>query len=125
MRNLKDPYFLFFCFLFAANKVVELNGIFIPFIHSYMDDLICLPVLSTITLFVFREFIYGTDDYFFPLFYLITAVVMLTVVFEIILPASTKGHTADLWDILAYSLGAVFFYFRHRLKINGKSTISA
>jgi hypothetical protein len=111
MKNLKDPVFLFFCFLFCSNKILEMNGFFIPFIHAYMDDLICLPVILNITLFLFRKFIYRDDQYCFPLFFILSALLMFSLAFEALLPLSSAAYTADPWDILAYSLGGIFFHF--------------
>jgi hypothetical protein len=110
MRNLKNSFFLFFCTLFIVNKTLEMNGFFIPFIHAYMDDLICLPIVLNIALFIFRKFIYGSGQYCFPVFFIITAVLMFSLAFEIILPSRSAVYTADAWDILAYSIGGIFFH---------------
>jgi hypothetical protein len=122
MKNLKDPVFLLFCTLFTGNKMLEINGVFIPFVHAYMDDLICLPVILNIILFLFRKFIYPDDQYCFPLFFILSALLMFSLAFEVLLPLRSDAYTADPWDILAYSLGGIFFHFRFNTGISDRVT---
>jgi hypothetical protein len=40
---------------FWANWIAQKNGFHIPWIHAYMDDLICIPVILFPLMFLFRE----------------------------------------------------------------------
>jgi hypothetical protein len=104
--------------------MLEMSGVFVPFIHAYMDDLICLPVVLNIALFIFRKFIHNSDQYCFPAFFIFTAAAMFSFAFEVLLPSRSATYTADAWDILAYSIGGIFFHLhfnRPALRISVQS----
>ena len=55
MSVIRNPYFWLPCILFWANQYLErIEGFYLPFLHSYLDDLLAIPVVLGITLQVFR-----------------------------------------------------------------------
>ncbi|GAA4304957.1 magnesium citrate secondary transporter [Nibribacter koreensis] len=74
----------------------------------YLDDLLCLPLILTVTLFILR-FFKG------PLFRLTSyqvgiAVVYYALAFEVFFPLFMPRYTADIVDAFLYALGGWFFY---------------
>jgi hypothetical protein len=110
MQLLKNKIFLASALLFSLNYLLEKGfGIFIPFIHAYMDDLLCMPVVLTLTLFLLRwllnnpAFILSKKQVFF-------AVIYFSLAFELLLPIYSDNYTSDVMDPFAYGIGAVAYY---------------
>lgn len=114
--SVRQAYMLFFFFAlsFLLNWTLQRFGIHVPIIHAYMDDLICIPVLLFPTLLIFRAFIYRSNSYIFPDFYIVLVWLVLCVCFELIFPAWSNKYVADEWDMGLYGVGAVIFWFMQR-----------
>jgi hypothetical protein len=108
----KNSFFLVPVLIFSLNQYLEkVHRIFIPIIHSYLDDLMAMPVILGITLQVFR-WIYRSDKSFvFTPVQIIIGTAYVSFVFEVFLPQLSDKYIADPWDVLCYGLGAVYFYF--------------
>jgi hypothetical protein len=111
MRVLKNPLFLIACILFWANQYLEkVQGIFIPFVHAYMDDLLAMPVVLGITLQAFQWIHPLRAGFRFTKVQVLVGWLYFSLLFEILLPRWSDHYVADPWDVLAYGIGAAFFY---------------
>ncbi|RDC64979.1 magnesium citrate secondary transporter [Adhaeribacter pallidiroseus] len=111
MRILRNPFFLFSASLFWVTYILEFFKIFtLPFVHHYLDDLLAMPVILTLAVAVQRQWVYRNPQYVLSKIQVIFAVVYVSVWFEGVLPTFSGKYTRDFWDILAYVLGAWFFY---------------
>ncbi len=108
-KLLLNPLFLSCTALSGINKLIELSGYYIPFIHAYMDDFFCMIVILTPALFIQRNYVFNNGDYVFSKWHTIIAVAYCSIVFELILPLQSNQHTADLFDFVAYSAGGIIF----------------
>lgn len=100
---------------FVVNQVVEANGIFIPWVHSYLDDILCSPIVLGFALFVQQQFTYRNAKYLLTKGMVILFVIWYALIFEVFLPISSEQFHADWLDVVAYSLGALaFFKFGNR-----------
>ncbi len=107
---LKNTIFVFSTLLFVVNQLMEKQfGIFIPFIHAYLDDLLCMPVVLTMTLYILQMLL-KEERYRFSKSQVIIAIIYFSVMFELVLPAFSNKYTSDVMDIAAYSIGALVFY---------------
>jgi len=112
MSVLKNPLFAFSCLLFWVNQYIErVQGIYIPYVHAYLDDLLAMPVVLGITLQAFRWFHPLKEKFVFSKTHVIIAVVYFSLIFEVILPMKSDTYTRDWWDVLCYAIGAVAFYY--------------
>jgi len=112
MSVLKNPFFIFSCLLFWVNQYIErIQGIYIPYVHAYLDDLLAMPVVLGITLQAFRWFHPLREKFVFTKTHVIIAVVYFSLIFEVILPMKSETYTRDWWDVLCYAIGAVAFYY--------------
>ncbi len=109
-KLLINPLFIACAALSGINKLVEISGYYIPFIHSYMDDFFCMIVILTPALFIQRNYVFNDGNYVFSKWHTIIAVVYCSIVFELILPLQSSQHTADLFDFVAYSAGGIVFH---------------
>ncbi|WP_210463635.1 hypothetical protein [Rufibacter roseolus] len=77
-------------------------------IRFYLDDLLCLPLLLTVTLFLMRM-LYGPQVRFTK-YHIGFVVVYVSLVFELILPRFMPRYTGDLLDGALYAIGGWFFH---------------
>lgn len=112
MTVFKNPYFLLAFLIFWINQFVErILGIFIPWVHAYLDDLMAMPVVLGITLQVFRWIHPQKDRFVFTKMQIAVAWAYYSFLFEYLLPKWSETYTADIWDVVCYAIGAVAFYF--------------
>ncbi len=113
MSVFKNPYFFIPVLLFAGNQVLEKGfGIFVPFVHAYLDDLLAIPVILGITLQIYRWIHPLRQNFRFKKEHIFVAFLYVSVVFEGFLPWYSDQYIRDFWDILCYGLGAIIFYFK-------------
>lgn len=79
-------------------------------IDSYATDLLCLPLVLSCALVAIR-FLFRDQKIVLSIGMIIVAFVAFSVLFEWILPSESVIYTADLWDVVAYGLGGICFYF--------------
>lgn len=111
MSVFKNPYFFLPLLLFAGNQVLEKSlGIFVPWIHAYLDDLMAMPVILGITLQIYR-WIHPQKDFFsFKKQQVWVALIYVSLVFEAFLPWVSTDYRSDSWDVVCYAMGAFLFY---------------
>ncbi|SIS53909.1 magnesium citrate secondary transporter [Belliella pelovolcani] len=111
MSVISNPFFLFCCLLFWVNQAIErLWGIFIPWIHAYLDDLLAMPVIFGITLQIFRWIHPLRNQFVFTKVQLLVGWFYFSLIFEVFLPRRSDIYTADPWDVLCYAIGTLLFY---------------
>lgn len=112
MSLLKNPLFILSCLLFWINQYLEkVLQIFIPFVHSYLDDLLLMPVVLGLTLQIYRWIHPLKEKFSFTKIQIVVAVAYFSALFEGILPLWSNLYTRDLLDVVFYSIGAIIFYF--------------
>nr|MBC7612570.1 hypothetical protein [Pseudopedobacter sp.] len=87
-------------------------------IQFYLIDLMAIPILGTLSL-VFYRWILQTEKAILPLWSIAFLFISLSLIFEWYLPKYNSRYVADVWDILMYLLGAIFFI----VTMNKKSEI--
>lgn len=124
MKVLRHPVFITSVFLTAANAALERTGHSIPFLHAYLDDLVCFPVVLSLALAFLRSFVTAAD-YRLNKVHIVLAVAYFSFVFEWLLPRISMNYTSDPFDVLAYAAGAfVFARFINASPGRNASTIS-
>ncbi|MCF8276260.1 MAG: hypothetical protein K9J17_05940 [Flavobacteriales bacterium] len=117
-RTLSNPIFLLAVLLAAINQTLEKGfGIFLPVIHSYLDDLLCLPIVLTLGLAVYRYF---WPNYRLTHSHTLPVLVVYSVYFEWYLPKGCLLVTSDIFDLIAYIIGWAIFNY----SINEKKSVS-
>lgn len=112
-QTLSNPIFLLCVALAATNQILEKAlGIFIPVVHSYLDDLLCFPIVLTLGLATYRYF---KPNYKLTAWHIWPTVITYSVYFEWYLPQTSAAYTADGLDVMMYLIGlTVFSYFINR-----------
>ncbi|MCX8148753.1 magnesium citrate secondary transporter [Thermaurantimonas aggregans] len=96
--------------LFSVNQLIEKFGIFIPYVHSYFDDLIAVPATLGLTKFLMYFIHRNTYKHLYTPFQIFVVICMFSVYFEWYLPEKYPYHYRDYVDILCYVVGGIFYY---------------
>jgi len=116
-KTLSNPVFLACLMLAIVNQVIEKGfGVFIPVIHSYLDDVLCMPIVLTCGLAFYRLM---EPDYKLCIWHMLPVLLVYSIYFEWYLPQVSAKSTADIFDVFMYLVGlTIFHYF-----INNKKKI--
>jgi hypothetical protein len=105
--TLTNPVFLTCLLLASFNQILEKSlAVFIPVVHSYLDDLLCFPIVLTLGLAAYRYFL---PNYKLSGWHIWPTVLIYSVYFEWYLPQTSTNYTSDALDVLMYVLGALIF----------------
>ena len=111
MKTFTNFYFIGFSLIWLIIYTSNLFGYqFYWPIQFYLLDLIAVPILAQIGLWWMR-LIKGKRNELLSIWHIAFIVLSLSFVFEIYMPKHQTRYTADVWDILMYFLGGLFFYF--------------
>jgi uncharacterized membrane protein len=108
MRVLRHPLFVGAVLLAAANQLLERQGVHLPVVHAYLDDLLCFPIVFTVGLAGYR-LLYSNNSYILSPWQVWPVVVVYAVVFEWVLPSTSPVYTQDALDVVAYVVGTMVF----------------
>ncbi|HZZ78161.1 MAG TPA: hypothetical protein VFE62_06565 [Gemmataceae bacterium] len=118
-RYLRDPLFLLCLATYVVNRYVCKRLWDSGFVHEHLNDLICIPFLVPIMLFVQRRLGLRPDNGPPRLGEVAIPLIVWSWVFEILLPRTEllgPHCVADPWDIVYYTLGTLLAatYWRWR-----------
>jgi hypothetical protein len=77
---------------------------------SYLDSLLCMPILLGLVLFE-RRFLLKQASSSFPFLDTAVMVILLGLLYEEVFTSVFSGFTKDYWDYLCYFIGGLYFYF--------------
>jgi len=84
------------------------NGVIIPFVNDHLTDLITIPMYCYLIQYIMNGFLgYNWKP---DLKFIITSTVYLSLLFEVICPRISTIFTADIVDVIAYSIGGFLYY---------------
>ncbi|WP_205503676.1 hypothetical protein [Rufibacter psychrotolerans] len=102
------PLFWALAALYLAHRCLVWLDVVRPFwLRNYLDDLLCLPLVLTGTLFCLRA-LYGPNVTLSG-YQVGFVVVYVSVSFELFFPMFLPRYTPDLWDVAAYAAGGLFY----------------
>jgi hypothetical protein len=110
MRVLLHPLFWGSVGLFLLHQLLQKAGIHHWLPDSYLDDLLCLPVVLTLAL-AFMRLVKGRPNYQLSFYMVSFAVLQVVVVFEFLLPRWSDTYHGDAWDVPVYIAGAAIWWF--------------
>lgn len=104
------PIFWISLVMFIISQLLEANGIFIPWVHSYLDDILCSPIVLGFALFMQQQFTYRNPKYVLTKGMIVLFVAWYSLIFEVLLPLKASRFHSDFFDVIAYSIGAYLYY---------------
>ena len=108
MEPLRHPLFIGSVALFLLNQALQYLDWALPFLSSYGDDFVFLPILLTCALSINRI---RSSRYTLPGSHIFTAFLFISFFFEIVLPEIKSDSVRDEFDLFAYGAGAALFYY--------------
>lgn len=112
-------YFWLCTLIFTLNQVIERMGYPIPWVHSYLDDLLCPGIVLGFALFFQQQFTFRNSAYRFSNGHALFFVAWYSLLFEVLFPIWDQRHFSDPWDVLAYGVGTLLFMRLGNLNANG------
>lgn len=110
-RPLQHPVFLLCAALFIAHQLLQKFVHYpLPFIDSYLDCLLCMPLLLTGLLLEHRYLVFKNAAYRLPANEIVLITFVLAVLFEWGFPMLSDAFTADWGDVIAYAVGSFVFW---------------
>ena len=109
MRTL-NVFFYFSILIFFSILILKRFAVFLPpWIYSYVNDFLCMPVVLTIALKVVH-WIKKDHSVRLPLLLVLTLTTFYAVYFEYYMPRVETRYTGDWLDVIMYFAGAFTFY---------------
>lgn len=99
--------------------MIERLGYPIPWAHAYLDDLLCPGIVLGFALFFQQQFTFRNPGYRFSFGHALFFVGWYSLLFEVLFPIWDQRHFSDPWDVVAYSVGTLFFMRWGNLKGKG------
>lgn len=96
--------------LFIIHLVLLYANIHLRIIDNYLDDILLLPIVLGIALFIQRKWIAKSNQFVFGKIIIVAAWLYFCIMFEAVIPPFNTSFTADWLDCIAYGLGALYFY---------------
>lgn len=120
MKKLERFNFWMFIFLVGSAFLVFLlqkNSYVLPkLLNNYYNDFASIPIVLSVSLW-FAKRIRQNNELQFSFWQCMLFVVMYSWFFENYLPKINSRYTADMFDVLAYFLGGLSFYFWQKTAI--------
>lgn len=115
MRKILLLFWVCFTIFMLNLLLLNLNNMLPEFFSSYLNDLLCLPIVLSICLFVIR-FFSKYEQIKISLFSAFSLAALYSIYFEIYLPDVTERYTSDVVDVILYFTGAFVFWLVQNLK---------
>lgn len=106
---IKSWFYLSLWLLFIIHQLLEDLRLSNSFFRSYLDDLLVVPIVLPATLALMRLIFYRKIRCL-SVFMTVSFVLLLSILFEVILPKVNALYTADLWDVFCYAIGGIVFW---------------
>lgn len=109
-----DGYFVFYCASWFFIRYTRWNGFPVTVLNNWLTDFVFVPLIIHTTQALGFLFLRNSSPYRFPLSQILLVALLVSYIFECLMPGLREYHTADPWDVVAYYAGAVFYYYVHQ-----------
>ena len=101
MKVIRNPVFLLSLILVLAHQLSQKVFHFpIPILDSYLDPLLCPPILLGLILMERRSLFKLGNEYTFSNLEIVIMTGVMALIFEIGFPYFSTKFTADIWDVI-------------------------
>lgn len=106
---LSHPLFIVSLLSYGVLLALKKTGHYIPLLSDHAADLLAMPIVLAIALWAVRKTDATRRNYTFSWLHIAFATILYGFLFEFLFPRLSERHTSDLWDLLAYVIGAFLF----------------
>ena len=112
MAILRSPVFIICCLLFLLHQLLQkVFHLPIPIFDAYLDSFLSMPIVLTLLVVERRLLFKRGTSYRLNALDVVIVTLFVACIAELAFPAFSVRFTADWWDVVAYGLGSVLFYF--------------
>lgn len=97
-------------FLFSGYKIIELYNPSIPFFHSYLEDILAMPIFLKTSQLILQCSFHNYRNFTLNQFDIVLLTGAVSIYFEAYLPSIDVRFTQDLLDVFAYTIRAGIFF---------------
>src|SRR5690606_9031613 len=115
-----EPYFLIYGIAWVIVRYCRVPVNPIPYVNNWLTDLVFVPLIAHFAFCIGFLLLDLKRGFSFPLAQLFALAFMCPIFFEVLSPKFTDYNTADIFDVVCYFLGALFYYFIHQPYNNSK-----
>lgn len=119
-KNMHHILIAFSTVLFLCNQISFFRSIAPDWVVGYGDDAVFFPIVLSVTFFV--HILLLKEEMKLTLARLTGTVIYVSLITEVLLPHLSSRYTADVFDVFAYSLGAIIFYWLIYPRLKGRVT---
>lgn len=116
-----DRLFVVYCSCWLIIHIGRWSRRPIPYLNSWLTDVVFIPVIAHIALVFTRRYIVRNTAYRYPLSYLLLAALYVSVIYELVFPRFHFHSVGDPLDVISYFGGSLFYFFVHQDEIARKS----
>lgn len=109
---MKSRYILLIFISTSVYLCQQLNFKLPYLINNYLNDLLCLPIILSITKFVLK--IITKKNFNISLLCILAIATFYSIYFEWYLPKHNERYTSDLIDIILYFIGGLVYYINEK-----------
>lgn len=106
--------------IFLAYKIFEIYNPAIAFLHTYLEDLVAIPLILKTALIIVQTVVGRKSRIEISVSKTLIITGLFSVYYELLLPAFNDQFYSDPWDVICYFIGALFF-LRFLRRNNGVS----
>ena len=111
-QHLLHPFWILCSCTFIIHQITQkLFSWNLVWIDSYLDPLLCMPILLGLILAERRFILRNNKVYTFSFFEILVITFILGIIFEEGFPTWSNQFTKDYLDYIFYFVGALLFYF--------------
>lgn len=114
-KILRSWFIILLMVAFMHQFTEKLLHIPIPVIDSYLDPLLFMPILLHLLLWERRLLFKKGDTFTFSNLQLVLLFIAISYITEYLFPIWKPQFTADIWDVVCYTLGTIYFHIYHNV----------
>ncbi len=97
-------------YIFLLGVKFDFVSIKSAYVRNYFADILCLPILLSVSTLLIR-YVKRAATFKLSILQICFVFLYISIVFEFVLPHFSTKFTYDIFDIFAYGLGGIIFYF--------------
>lgn len=121
-KALFDNIFIFYWLCWFFIRFTRHCHFPIPYLNSWLTDFVFVPIIVHISSVVGSYLFNNGNPHGYPLYQIWFIAAIVSLVFEWVMPYYTDYNTADLYDVLAYFTGGLFYFLFHQPRYIKKSS---
>lgn len=109
-----DLFFICYWVCWLVIRITRALRMPLPILNNWLADIVFVPIIVHISLVLSSIIIAKDSAKGYSLWQILLVCLLVSLVYELILPAKTIHTRADYADVFAYFAGGLFYYHYHQ-----------